>query len=268
MTKQRLPVGIQSFRNLRESDCYYVDKTTLISEMIREADHYFLSRPRRFGKGLLLDTIKELFLWSEELFQGLDIHDHWNWDEPHPVLRLSFGAKYNEPDDLARSISSQLARIEKNMDAKPSSEDFTAPDRLHTLLESVHHKTGWKVVVLVDEYDKPILDVLENSELAKANRDYLHGFYGVIKDCAEHVRFTFVTGVSMFFSASIFSGMNHLIDISLEPSYNTIWDYTEHDLGEVFAPELEGLDRDEIRRWYNGYNWRGESLHLVAMIET
>ena len=257
MSKHRLPVGIQSFSRLRKRDCYYVDKTALISQMIDEGDHYFLSRPRRFGKSLLLDTIKELFQCSEELFQGLDIHDQWNWDEPHPVLRLSFDAKYNEPDDLARNISSQLGIVERNMDVTPSQADLTGPDRLQNLLNSLHHKTGRQVVVLVDEYDKPILDVLGNQELAIANRDYLRGFYGVIKGCAEHVRFVFVTGVSMFSKVSLFSGMNNLKDISLVQKYATLCGYTDHDLDTVFEPELEGLDRDEIRRWYNGYNWRG-----------
>ena len=114
------------------------------------------------------------------------------------------------------------------------------------------------MVVLVDEYDKPILDVLDNPELAIANRDYLRGFYGVIKDCEEHVRFVFVTGVSMFSKVSLFSGMNNLTDISLEPNYATVCGYTDHDLDTVFAPELEGLDRDKIRHWYNGYHWRGD----------
>ena len=258
MSKLTLPVGIQSFRDLRESDCYYVDKTPLIAQLIDEGKHYFLSRPRRFGKSLLLDTIKELFSCSEELFQGLDIHDHWNWDEPHPVLRLSFGGNYNEPGKLPRIISAQLAHIEQDMDVNSSTEEVPTDIRLRNLLYSLHRKTGRQVVVLVDEYDKPILDVLENPELAKANRDYLRGFYSVIKDCAEHVRFVFVTGVSMFSKVSLFSGMNNLKDISLVPRYATLCGYTDHDLDTVFAPELEGLDRDEIRYWYNGYHWRGD----------
>ena len=258
MSKLTLPVGIQSFRKLRERDCYYVDKTALIAQLFDEGEHYFLSRPRRFGKSLLLDTIKELFSCSEELFQGLDIHDHWNWDEPHPVLRLSFGGDYNEPGKLPRIISAQLAHVEQDMDVNSSSEDVPTDIRLRNLLYSLHRKTGRQVVVLVDEYDKPILDVLENPELAKANRDYLRGFYSVIKDCAEHVRFVFVTGVSMFSKVSLFSGMNNLKDISLVPRYATICGYTDHDLDTVFAPELVGLDRDEIRRWYNGYHWRGD----------
>ena len=258
MTKHLLPIGIQSFRNLRERDCYYVDKTSLIAQMIDGGTHYFLSRPRRFGKSLLLDTMDELFSCNEELFIGLDIHDEWDWTNPHPVLRLSFDAKYSEPEDLAKNILSQIAAVERNIGFKPFREDLTGPDRLRSLLDTLHRKTGRQVVVLVDEYDKPILDVLDNSELAIANRDYLRGFYGVIKGSSKHVRFVFVTGVSMFSKVSLFSGMNNLTDISLEPGYATLCGYTDHDLDTVFAPELEGLDRDEIRRWYNGYHWRGD----------
>ena len=258
MTKYRLPIGIQSFRRLRERDCYYVDKTTLISQLIDEGDHYFLSRPRRFGKSLLLDTIDELFSCNEELFVNLDIHDEWDWSKPHPVIRLSFGAKYNEPDDLARDSMEQLADIESTLGIKSLSGDVTGPGRLRSLIRALHNQTGSQVVVLIDEYDKPILDVLDNPDLATANRDYLRGFYGVIKDCAKDVRFVFVTGVSMFSKVSLFSGMNNLTDISLEPTYATVCGYTDHDLDTVFAPELEGLDRDKIRLWYNGYHWLGD----------
>ena len=258
MSKLTLPIGIQSFRDLRKDECYYVDKTPLIRQLIKEGRHYFLSRPRRFGKSLLLDTMDELFSCSEELFVDLDIHDEWDWTNPHPVLRLSFGGNYNEPGKLARIISAQLAHVEQDMDVNSSSEDVPADIRLRNLLYALHRKSGRQVVVLVDEYDKPILDVLENSELAKANRDYLRGFYSVIKDCAEHVRFVFVTGVSMFSKASLFSGMNNLKDISLVPRYATLCGYTDHDLDTVFADELEGLDRDKIRLWYNGYHWRGD----------
>ena len=258
MSKHRLPIGLQSFRSLRDDECYYVDKTPLIRQLVKEGRHYFLSRPRRFGKSLLLDTIDELFSCNEELFVDLDVHDKWDWSDPHPVLRLSFGAKYNEPEDLKRSILSQLAAVERNLGVKPFPEDLTGPDRLRSLLDTLHRKTGRQVVVLVDEYDKPIIDVLDNPELATANRDYLRGFYGVIKDCAKDVRFVFVTGVSMFSKVSLFSGMNNLKDISLVPRYATLCGYTDHDLDTVFADELDGLDRDKIRLWYNGYHWRGD----------
>ena len=257
MQRRQLPIGIQHFRTLREDGCYYVDKTPLIHRLVSQGRHYFLSRPRRFGKSLLLDTLGELFAGSEELFRGLRIHDHWDWDEKHPVVRLSFGGKYSEPGELGSSIHTQLRIIERNAGLDPAPDTMKPPDRLRDLLDRLRHQTGRQVVVLVDEYDKPILDVLGDPERAKANRDQLRGFYGVVKDCAHLVRFVFVTGISMFSKVSLFSGLNNLRNISLDPRYAAICGYTDHDLDTVFAPELPELDRDEIRRWYNGYHWLG-----------
>ena len=257
MTRRRLPIGIQSFRRLRETDSYYVDKTPLIRDLIDRSDHCFLSRPRRFGKSLLLDTLRSLFEGREELFRGLDIHEHWDWSVRHPVVRLSFGGKYDEPGEIEGDVIEQLEAIERHHDLVPVPTSDTGPRRLRNILDRLHRKTGCQVIVLVDEYDKPILDVLHDPDLATANRDYLRGFYGIIKDCAEHVRFTFVTGVSMFSKVSLFSGLNNLDDISLDPRYATICGYTEDDLDRVFGPELDGLDREEIRTWYNGYHWTG-----------
>ncbi len=257
MTRRRLPIGIQDFRRLRETDSYYVDKTPLIRDLVERSDHCFLSRPRRFGKSLLLDTLRSLFECREGLFRGLDIHGHWDWSAPHPVVRLSFGGKYNDPRDLERSIMMQLALVEHAAGVDPARTAGTGPERLQAVLHHLHHAAGRQVAVLVDEYDKPILDVLHDPALATANRDYLRGFYGIVKDCAEHVRFTFVTGVSMFSKVSLFSGLNNLRDISLDPRYATICGYTEGDLDRVFAPELGGLDRERIRDWYNGYHWLG-----------
>ena len=256
-TRRLLPIGIQDFRTMREQGFYYVDKTPLIRQLVEEGRFYFLSRPRRFGKSLLLDTLRSLFECREELFRRLDIHGHWDWAAPHPVLRLSFDGKYNEPGEIEGDVIEQLEAAERlhGLDAAPASD--TGPRRLRNVLDRLHRATGQRVVVLVDEYDKPILDVLHDPELATANRDYLCGFYGIIKGCAEHVRFTFVTGVSMFSRASLFSGLNNLKDISLDPRYATICGYTEDDLDRVFGPELGGLDREEIRTWYNGYRWRG-----------
>ena len=257
MKRRRLPIGIQSFRRLRETDSYYVDKTPLIRQLVEESDFCFLSRPRRFGKSLLLDTLRSLFEGSEELFRGLDIHGHWDWSVRHPVVRLSFGGKYSDPTDLELSIINQMTLIEHAAGLDPATTASTGPERLQNALYHLHHATGQRAVVLVDEYDKPILDALHDPELARANRDYLRGFYGIIKDSAEHVRFVFVTGVSMFSKVSLFSGLNNLEDISLNPRYATICGYAETDIDEVFGPELNGLDRDEIRTWYNGYHWRG-----------
>ena len=257
MQGRRLPIGIQSFRRLRERDCYYVDKTALIGDLIDRGEHYFLSRPRRFGKSLLLDTLGELFAGSEDLFRGLHIHDRWDWDRKHPVVRLSFGGNYLNPGDLEGDIIEQLEAVERHAGLEAAHSSNTGPRRLRNVLDRLHHKTGRQVAVLVDEYDKPILDVLGEPQRAKANRDYLRGFYGVIKDSAEHVRFVFVTGISMFSKVSLFSGLNNLENISLDPRYAAICGYTDRDLDTVFAPELPELDRNEIRSWYNGYHWRG-----------
>ena len=256
MTRRKLPIGIQTFREIRTDDCYYVDKTAFILRLTRKGKHYFLSRPRRFGKSLLLDTIKELFEGSEELFRGLHVHDHWEWSKSRPVVRLDFGAgDYREPALLEASVMEQLAAIERRAGITP--EYRTAPGRLAYLLEALHERSGQRAAVLVDEYDKPILDVLEHKETARANRSYLRGLYATIKTCDAHVEFTLLTGVSKFSMASVLSGgLDNLIDITLDPRYAAICGYTEADLDTVFAPELPGLDREEIRDWYNGYDWR------------
>ncbi len=253
----RLPIGIQDFRTIREHDFYYVDKTPHVRKLVDEGRFYFLSRPRRFGKSLLLDTLGSLFEGQEELFRGLDIHEHWDWSVTHPVVRLSFDGKYNEPEDLERSILNQLTLIEHAAGLDPSRPVGTGPERLQAVLYHLHQAKGQQVVVLVDEYDKPILDVLHDPDLATANRDYLRGFYGIIKGSAKHVRFVFVIGVSMFSKVSLFSGLNNLEDISLSPRYATVCGYTDEDIDEVFGPELDGLDREKVRTWYNGYHWRG-----------
>ena len=258
MARRKLPIGIQSFRRIREQDCYYVDKTPHFRRLMDRGDFYFLSRPRRFGKSLLVDTLRELFEGNEPLFRGLDIHDHWDWSITRPVVRLSFGGKYDEPGDLAQSIANQLMIIERNSGLDPAESPCSGPERLRDLLDRLHHATGQQVAVLVDEYDKPILDVMERPEMANANRDYLRGFYGIIKDSAEHVRFVLVTGVSMFSRVSLFSGLNNLDNITLDPEFATICGYTDADLDTVFAPELPGLDREQIREWYNGYHWLGD----------
>ena len=257
MTRRRLPIGIQDFRRLRETDSYYVDKTALIRELVERSDHYFLSRPRRFGKSLLLDTLRSLFACHEPLFRGLDIHPHWDWSSPHPVVRLGFDGKYNKPGEIEGDIIEQLESAEREYGLPPAPTSDTGPRRLRNILDRLHSAAGRPVVVLVDEYDKPILDVLHDPALATANRDYLRGFYGIVKGSAEHVRFVFVTGVSMFSKVSLFSGLDNLKDISLDPRFATICGYREEDLDRVFGPELTGLDRGRVRTWYNGYHWRG-----------
>ena len=257
MARRKLPIGIQTFRTIREDGCYYVDKTPLMHRLAAEGTHYFLSRPRRFGKSLFLDTLKELFEGNEALFEGLHIHGRWDWSVRHPVVRLSFGAgHFTEPGYLHKNLMAQLDGAEER--GGVGSRYDTAPERFGHLLGKLHAHAGQRVVVLVDEYDKPILDALDTPEVARANRDYLRGLYAVIKDCDAHIRFSFITGVSKFSKVSLFSGLNNLTDITLDPRYSAICGYTEADLDTVFAPELPGLDRNAIREWYNGYAWLGE----------
>ena len=284
MARRRLPLGIQTFRELRELECYYVDKTTYVKRLLDKGKYYFLSRPRRFGKSLFLDTLKELFEGSEELFAGLYIHERWTWSARHPVVRLSFGGRhFASSGDLDANLAAQLDDIEVEAGLNPRYE--TAPERFGYLIRTLHRQTGRRVVVLVDEYDKPILDALEDREVARANRDFLRGLYGVIKDSDAHVRFAFLTGISKFSKVNrprhfrgsfldgrtgwaggeaggaddgaLFSQLNNLTDITLDPRYSSICGYTEHDLDTVFGPELAGLDREQVREWYNGYSWLG-----------
>ena len=257
MTKRMLPIGMQTFSELRERNCYYVDKTPYIAQMVKEGKSYFLSRPRRFGKSLFLDTLKELFEGNGAAFEGLAIHDAWDWSTRHPVLRLSFGGgNFAVPGQTEASLMAQLDEADRRLG---STSDYpTSPERLSFLLQALHRETGRAVVVLIDEYDKPILDALDDPEVAKANRDFLRGVYAVVKDRDADVRFTFVTGVSKFSKVSLFSGLNNLTDITMDPGYSAICGYTDEDLDTVFAAELPGLDRGAVREWYNGYNWRGD----------
>ena len=264
MTKRKLPIGIQTFGKIRQDNCYYVDKTAYIRRLLDEGTHYFLSRPRRFGKSLFLDTCKELFEGNEPLFEGLYIHDQWDWSVRYPVLRLSFGkGNFKVPGYVETNLMAQLDAVERRTGV--ASAYPTGPERFAHLLEALHAHAGQPVAVLIDEYDKPILDALEVPDIARANRDFLRGLYAVIKDCDEHVRFTFITGVSKFSKVSLFSGLNNLKDITLDPRYSAICGYTEDDLDAVFAPELPGLDRQQIRAWYNGYRWASTSSAEPAL---
>ncbi len=260
MTKKILPIGIQTFAKIRQDGCYYVDKTGFACALAEEGTHYFLSRPRRFGKSLFLDTLKELFEGNRELFIGLEAETRWDWSVRYPVLRFSFaGGVLGSVRDVRSSLDFQLAQYEAVWNV--STVDTEIRNRFRELILAARQTTGQRVVILVDEYDKPILDRIEDRNEALAIREVLKDFYSVIKDADAHVRFAFLTGVSKFSKAGIFSGLNNLRDITVSPAYSAICGYTEQDLGTIFAPELPGLDRDEIRRWYNGYNWLGESVY-------
>ena len=258
MPRRKLPTGIQTFREIREEGCYYVDKTSYIRRLAAEGKHYFLSRPRRFGKSLFVDTLKELFEGSEELFRGLDIHGHWDWSVRHPVVRLSFASgSFDRQGALEADFADQIARLERLAGV---SCDYATPHRRFAgLIEALHLQTGQRVVVLVDEYDRPITEALDDPQLAKANRSFLRGVYGVAKDSDALIKFSFFTGVTKFSKVGVFSTLNNLVDITLDPGCGAICGYTDDDLDSVFAAELGGLDRQLIRDWYDGYRWLGDS---------
>lgn len=254
---RKLPIGIQNFREIREKGHYYVDKTSYIERLLNDGKHFFLSRPRRFGKSLFLDTLEEFFEGNESLFQNLWIHRRWDWSQVYPVISLSFGSgHFRTHDGLQASLKAQLERVERETGVRSTS---TAPSlKFGELIHALHELTGKRTVVLIDEYDKPILDALDVPEVAKSNRDYLRGLYSVVKDFDTDIRFSFITGVCKFSKGSLFSGLNDLIDITMDPQYSTICGYTESDLDSFFAPELPGLDRTQIRDWYSGYSWLGK----------
>ena len=261
MARKKLPIGIQTFAKIREGDAhYYVDKTPLALRLIDQGTHFFLSRPRRFGKSLFLDTLKELFEGNEALFKGLHAQKHWDWSVKYPVLRFSFGGGVlGSVADLQASLHEQLGTLEERHQLPAEYPDVRS--RFKRLILRLAEQTGQRVVVLIDEYDKPILDRIEDREKAIEIREALKDFYSVIKDSDAHIRFAFLTGVSKFSKVSLFSGLNNLQDITLDARYSSICGYTDADVDTVFAPELPGLDRQEIRRWYNGYNWLGESVY-------
>ncbi|NHN75978.1 ATP-binding protein [Azotobacter chroococcum] len=260
MSRKKLPIGIQTFARIREDDCYYVDKTGIALQLIEEGSYYFLSRPRRFGKSLFLDTLAELFAGNEPLFRGLMVHDQWDWSRRHPVIRISFA------DGVLRSRQEMDIRIAEILSDNEQvlgvrGKHASIPGRFADLIRKAERVHGQRVVVLIDEYDKPILDNLTRPEVACEIRDGLRNLYSVIKGQDAHIHFAILTGVSKFSKVSLFSGLNNLRDISLSSAYSAICGYTDEDVDTVFAAELEGLERDEIRNWYNGYNWTGTSVY-------
>jgi hypothetical protein len=260
--KKLLPIGISDFKKLREGGYVYVDKTEYIYRLIKEGGgYYFLSRPRRFGKSLLLSTIRYLFEGQKELFKGLYIEDKWNWEEIYPVIRISFAKDIKRKEDLKGRIREEL---EKNYERNGEEMEEGKKDEgslLEKLVIKINKKKRKQVVVLVDEYDKPILDVIEDKKEAEEVRKELKGFYSVLKDLDEYIKFVLITGVSKFSKVSLFSGLNQLEDISLSKEYGNICGYTQEELEIYFKEYLEGVNIEEVKEWYNGYNFLGEKVY-------
>ncbi len=261
MNKKKLPIGIQTFSEIRTEGYYYADKTDFCLKLAMQGKYYFLSRPRRFGKSLLIDTIGELFSGNQTLFEGLYIYDKWDWSVKYPVIRISFaGGIIQDAQQLKRRIFTILENNYHRLEIDFENFD-DASDVFESLILKLVEKTGQRVVILIDEYDKPILDNLQKPEIAKDIRDGLRNFYSVMKDSDAHVKFAMLTGVSKFSKVSLFSGLNNLDDITIDAPYSAICGYTDENIDTVFAPEIGDLDREQIRHWYNGYNWTGTSVY-------
>ena len=258
--RKRLPIGIQNLRELREEGHYYADKSGYAVDLADNGKYYFLSRPRRFGKSLFLDTLKEMFEGNAALFKGLAAENRWDWTKKHPVIRISFGdGVLQSRVELDERIHELLLDNQRRLGVTCTHTSVSG--QLSELIAQAHQASGQRVVVLVDEYDKPILDNIADSATASKMRMGLLNLYSVLKDADEHLKFVLLTGVIKFSTASMFSGLNNLQDITLDPRCSGLCGFTDHDVDTVFAPELQGLDREEIRRWYNGYNWLGERVY-------
>ncbi|MBK5970297.1 MULTISPECIES: ATP-binding protein [Thiorhodovibrio] len=257
-----LPISVQTFRKLREGGCAYVDKTAHAAALVQGSSAYFLSRPRRFGKSLFVDTLKELFEGNEPLFRGLHIHPRWDWQQRNPVIVLDFAAGVIESrEGLDRRIRRLIEDNAERLGIDCDWQNNDIPGCFGDLIRQAHEQFGQPAVVLVDEYDKPILDNIDHPERAAELRDGLKNVYSVLKAQDAHLRFVFMTGVSKFSKVSLFSGVNQLRDITLSPDFATLCGYTQNDLETTFAAHLAGVDWEALRAWYNGYGFLGEPVY-------
>ena len=260
MTKNKMakmPLGIQTFAKIREGDFVYVDKTPQALALADAAGMYFLARPRRFGKSLFLDTLRDLFEGKQELFQGLYAEDNWEWSHKYPVIKLDLSGTSGGVSALRGGLEGKLRYAARRLGVELSSIEEPAK-LLEQLIREAHELHDRKVVLLIDEYDKPMIDNIGKMDLAQQMCEQLRDFYSIIKATDDHLRFVMLTGVSKFSKVSIFSGLNNLEDISLNPDYGSICGYTEEELSDVFGEHLQGVDRELLRHWYNGYNFLGE----------
>jgi hypothetical protein len=260
----KYPIGIQTFSDLRNDGYVYIDKTQYIYQLL-QGKYYFLSRPRRFGKSLLLSTLSSIFSGRKDLFQGLWIEEKITW-EKYPIIHLSFGMADFKELGLRKSIESKLIQVAREYQIVLTEEGIG--NRFKELIEKLSIEK--KVVILIDEYDKPIIEYLGKEQLpqALANRDILKEFYSVIKDLDAHIQFFFLTGVSKFSKVSIFSDLNNLHDITIEPAFSSMLGYTQAELEYYFGERMKELAQqqgvsyqdflDKVRLWYNGYAWNGK----------
>ncbi len=264
---KNLPLSIQTFSDLIDQDYLYVDKTKEIYSLFaRGGKYYFLSRPRRFGKSLLISTLKEIFSGNKKLFKSLWIYDKIQW-KSYPVIHIDFThLSFQTPENLEKELSIKLNKIGKNYHIKLDQQrDYKG--KFADLIEKLSSKE--RVVILIDEYDKPIIDFIETEKIdtALANQKVLKNFYAVLKGTGEYTRFVFITGVTKFSRMSIFSDLNNLTDITIDDNFSTLLGLTQEELLTYFADRIEylskklGMPEDvflgHVKQWYNGYSWDG-----------
>lgn len=259
-TKKKLPIGIQTFEKIINGNFVYVDKTNFSLKLVGGSGYYFLSRPRRFGKSLFLDTLAEVFSGNKDLFKGLYIYDKYDFKK-YPVIRISFGSgDFTDEEIIKEEIIYNLKRNMKELGVEYNNiQNYR--NCFKDLIEKACAKHNQKVVILIDEYDKPILDNITNQEMALKARHILKNFYAIIKDSDRYIRFVFITGVSKFSKMNLFSGLNNLEDITVNKDYAEICGYTHENLKTVFKEYLKGANFDMVKRWYNGYHYFGQKVY-------
>ena len=250
---QKYPVGIQDFSEVRTGGYVYVDKTHFIDMLINQGKYYFLSRPRRFGKSLFVSTLDYLFQAKRELFEGLYIDKHWDWSKTNPVIKISFSNIGHKDLGLREAINQTLDATAERYGI--SLQTTYNAGKFKELIETISVKLG-KVVVLIDEYDKPIIDYLgTDTEKAVENREVLKSFYSILKDADPYLKLVFITGVSKFARVSIFSDLNNLTDLTIDNRFGGVCGITQKELDTYFEEELNMFQKGKIKTWYNGYKW-------------
>ncbi|GJM63354.1 ATP-binding protein [Persicobacter diffluens] len=263
--RKALPIGIQTFEDLRASkdDFLYIDKTKEIFQLTRlNKGYYFLSRPRRFGKSMLCSTLQSLFDGKKALFEGLNIHDHWDWTQTYPVIRMDMSAaNYTDIGVVHEKLNTALKENAQNLGVDIAL-DAVPGTAFRSLITEVSKKYQKQVVIIIDEYDKAIQDTLnKEGDLAAEAMDALRGFYSAIKASDAHVRFCFMTGITKFTGMGLFSGANNFNDISLDSKFASICGFTQNELENCFGSYFDHVDMDNVKRWYNGYNYLGDKVY-------
>jgi len=260
----KYPIGIQNFEKIRKDGFVYVDKTALIYQIVSEGSYYFLSRPRRFGKSLLLSTFEAYFQGKKELFEGLAISKlEKNWNA-FPILHLDLNTeKYDSVTALENKLNLALSEWEGLYGNNPNERSLST--RFEGVIRRAAEHTGKQAVILVDEYDKPMLQAIGNNELQKEYRSTLKAFYGALKSCDKYIRFAFLTGVTKFGKVSVFSDLNNLTDLSFDEDYTSLCGITENELHEYFADSIKLLANknnmdvtqtyERLKEYYDGYNF-------------